>query len=61
MVRDLEIPVPPLSQQERFAAVVQRVESLRSRQAESARQGEALFQSLLALSFGEGLSQSLKP
>jgi hypothetical protein len=49
--------------------VVRRVESLRGRQAESARQGEGLFESLLALSrwtelvevFGEGLSQSFRP
>jgi hypothetical protein len=38
--------------------LVRRVESLRRRQAESARQGEGLFQSLLALSFGEGLQEA---
>ncbi|MCE7906454.1 MAG: restriction endonuclease subunit S [Anaerolineae bacterium CFX3] len=43
---------PPLSKQEEFARVVARVEALRARMDESARQGEALFQSLLAESFG---------
>ena len=42
---------PPLPQQEQFAAVVRRVESLRARQCESARQGEGLFQSLLHETF----------
>jgi hypothetical protein len=43
-----------------FAAVVRRVEGLRARAGESARQGESLFQSLLAQSFGEGLSEENK-
>ena len=45
-------PIPPLALQEEFARVVARVEALRARMDESARQGEALFQSLLAESFG---------
>jgi type I restriction enzyme S subunit len=52
-MKQLEVPIPPLAEQEQFAAVVQRVESLRARAGESARQGEELFQSLLAQSFGE--------
>ncbi|WKZ52361.1 MAG: restriction endonuclease subunit S [Anaerolineales bacterium] len=51
-VKSLIIPVPPLALQEEFARVVARVEALRARMDESARQGEALFQSLLAESFG---------
>lgn len=39
--------------QEQFAVVVRRVESLRRRAGESGRQGEQLFQALLARSFGE--------
>ena len=35
-----------------FAGMVARVESMRARAGESARQGEELFQSLLAESFG---------
>jgi type I restriction enzyme S subunit len=50
-IKTFQIPLPRLPEQERFAAVVRRVESLRRRQAESARQGEGLFQSLLAQSF----------
>ena len=51
-LKELIIPVPPLALQEEFARVVARVEALRARMDESARQGEALFQSLLAESFG---------
>jgi type I restriction enzyme S subunit len=42
---------PPLSLQEEFAGVVARVESLRGRMGESARQVEGLFESLLAEAF----------
>ena len=54
MVRDLVIPVPPLSLQEEFAGMVARVESLRGRMGESTRQVEGLFESLLAQSFDGG-------
>jgi type I restriction enzyme, S subunit len=47
----LPIPIPPVSMQEQFAAVVHRIEAMRARQAESARQAEELFQSLLAKVF----------
>ena len=55
---ELKIPLPPLPLQEEFARVAARVEGLRARQAEAERQAEGLFQSLLALSFAEGLAQS---
>ncbi|WKZ34381.1 MAG: restriction endonuclease subunit S [Anaerolineales bacterium] len=51
-LKELAIPVPPLSLQEEFAGVVARVESLRGRMGESTRQVEGLFESLLAESFG---------
>jgi type I restriction enzyme, S subunit len=51
-LKELVIPVPPLPEQEQFAAVVRRVGALRKRQAESARQAEGLFHSLLSQSFG---------
>jgi len=51
-ISELNLIVPPLALQEEFARVVARVEALRARMDESARQGEALFQSLLAESFG---------
>jgi type I restriction enzyme S subunit len=50
-LKELVIPVPPLSLQEEFAGVVARVESLRRRMGESTRQVEGLFESLLAESF----------
>ena len=48
---EITIPLPPLAEQERFARVVRRVENLRARQAESGRQAEGLFQSLLHEAF----------
>ena len=53
-VKELPIPLPPLSLQEEFAGAVARVESLRGRMGESERQVEGLFESLLADSFGGG-------
>lgn len=50
-IKDFNISVPPLSLQEEFAGVVARVESLRGRMGESARQVEGLFESLLAEAF----------
>ncbi|MDW8279539.1 MAG: hypothetical protein RMJ85_16110, partial [Anaerolineales bacterium] len=44
-------PLPPLSLQEEFARVAARVEGLRRRMDESARQAEGLFQALLSESF----------
>ena len=53
-LKQLPVPLYPLSLQEEFASVVARVESMRSRQAESERQVEGLFESLLAESFDGG-------
>jgi type I restriction enzyme S subunit len=50
-ILDSPIPVPPLPEQEQFAAVVRRAESLRGRAGESERQVEGLFQSLLSEAF----------
>jgi type I restriction enzyme S subunit len=48
---ELPIPVPPLSLQQKFAGLVERVERLRSVQRESLRQAEHLFASLLHHAF----------
>jgi type I restriction enzyme, S subunit len=53
-LKELVIPVPPLSLQEEFAGLVARVESLRGRMGESGRQVQGLFESLLSESFGGG-------
>ncbi len=50
-IKDFNISVPTLNLQEEFAGVVARVESLRGRMGESARQVEGLFESLLAEAF----------
>ena len=55
IIKDLEIYLPPLAEQERFAAIVQRYERLRLQQHEAGRQAEMLFQSLLSQAFGGGL------
>ena len=51
-LKELEIPLPPLPEQERFAQIVARYEKLRSQMRESTRQAEILFQGLLWESFG---------
>jgi restriction endonuclease S subunit len=59
-IKDFNIPLPPLALQEEFARIVGAerrsartgVESLRARMAESERQAEGLFESLLSESFG---------
>jgi type I restriction enzyme S subunit len=51
-LKELKLLLPPLALQEEFARVVARVESLRARMAESERQAQNLFESLLAQSFG---------
>jgi type I restriction enzyme S subunit len=50
-LEDLEIPLPPLPLQTRFAELVARHERLRAVQRESFRQAEHLFQTLLHQSF----------
>ncbi|MEW6083212.1 MAG: restriction endonuclease subunit S [Chloroflexota bacterium] len=52
-LKEFKVICPPLSLQEEFAGVVARVEQMRARQAESERQVENLFESLLAQSFGD--------
>jgi len=52
IIKNLVVPVPPLSLQEEFAGVVARVESLRGRMSEAERQVNGLFESLLDESFG---------
>lgn len=49
------VPVPLLSLQEKFAALVERHERLRAGQREALRQAEHLFQTLLHRAFTDGL------
>jgi type I restriction enzyme S subunit len=48
---EIPIPVPPLPLQQKFAALVERVECLRAVQREALRQAEHLFASLLHCAF----------
>jgi type I restriction enzyme S subunit len=50
-LKNIEVMLPPLAEQERFAAKVARYERLRAQQGEATKQTEMLFQSLLERSF----------
>lgn len=50
-VRAFEITLPPLGAQQKFAALVQKVESLRAKQKESEKELEDLFNSLMQKAF----------
>jgi type I restriction enzyme S subunit len=51
IIKDLQIPLPSVSLQEKFASIMERHERLRSIQRESLRQADHLFQSLLHEAF----------
>lgn len=51
-LKELEVPLPPLPEQERFAQIVARYERLRKQMREAERQSEVLFQGLLHEAFG---------
>jgi len=51
IIKDLKIPIPPLSLQEEFVHAVRRWDSLRVQQAEAERQAEHFFQTLLHRAF----------
>jgi type I restriction enzyme S subunit len=50
-LRDLEILLPPISEQQKFAALVEKVESLRAKQKQSEKELQELFQSLMQRAF----------
>ena len=52
IIKSLRVPLPPFSLQQKFAALVERVERLRAVQREALRQAEYLFASLLQHAFG---------
>ena len=51
-VRNLEIPLPPLSLQVKFAEMVENIEEQKARAKAEIEQSEAVFQALLQESFG---------
>ena len=51
IIKSLRIPLPPLPLQQKFAALVDRVERLRAAQREALRQAEHFFASLLHRAF----------
>ncbi|MGI8495352.1 MAG: restriction endonuclease subunit S [Pyrinomonadaceae bacterium] len=48
---ELDVPIPPLPLQEKFAEIVQKFERVRRQQREATRQAEHLFQTLLHRAF----------
>jgi len=50
-IANIEIPLPSISLQEKFAQIVQRFERLRIQQREADRQAEHLFQTVLHHAF----------
>ena len=50
-VKELQIPVPLISEQQKFAALVEKVEGLRGKQSKSEKELENLFQSLMQRAF----------
>jgi type I restriction enzyme, S subunit len=57
ILRNLQIPVPPSTLQQKFAHIVQKNERLRAQQREAERQAEHLFQTLLHQAFQGELTQ----
>ena len=52
-IREFRVPVPPVSRQQRFLKLAERVDRLRAVQREALRQAEHLFQSLLDKAFSK--------
>ena len=57
-ISELRIPVPPLTLQRRFAALVAEHERLRAMQREALRQAEHLFQTLLHDAFADSAAKA---
>lgn len=57
-ISELRIPVPPLTLQRRFAALVAEHERLRAMQREALRQAEHLFQTLLHDTFADSAAKA---
>ena len=51
MLRSFEVPVPPISQQQQFADIVQKVERLKEKQKQSETQLQNLFNSFMQMAF----------
>lgn len=57
ILRKQNVPVPPIEEQQKFAALVEKVEGLRGKQRESEKELENLFQSLMQRAFKGELVQ----
>lgn len=51
ILNNLDVPVPPLSEQQKFAHLVQKIEKIREKQKESKQELDNLFNSLLTKAF----------
>ena len=57
ILRKLNVPVPPIWEQQKFAALVEKVEGLRKKQGDSEKELENLFNSLMQRAFNGELVQ----
>jgi type I restriction enzyme S subunit len=51
IIKELIVPLPPLSLQEKFSKIAQKFERIQAQQREAERQAEHLFQTLLHKAF----------
>jgi type I restriction enzyme S subunit len=59
-VRDLQIPLPPLAEQKRIAAILDAADALRTKRREALAQLDALLQSSFLTLFGDPVSHTQK-
>lgn len=59
MVEGLEIPVPPLPEQRRIAAILDQADALRAKRREALAQLDSLTQSIFIETFGDPVTNSL--
>jgi type I restriction enzyme S subunit len=55
ILRELELPLPPIIEQNRFAEIIKHIEKQKQLTQESLQKSEELFQSLLQKAFREDL------
>ncbi len=60
IIKELAIPVPPLSLQQKFVAIALKMQKLIVQQREADREAEHLFQTLLHCAFSETDSPAAK-
>lgn len=57
-VLKVKIPIPPISLQNQFASIVEKVESLREKQKQSTEEINTLFDALMQKAFNDDLART---